>query len=154
MKELLDKPLSRHFMLREFVRSATAERLRIDNLPSWKHVSRMCNLCIRVLEPIRCRFGVIILTSGYRSPELNRAVGGVENSQHTKGEAADIRVCDLETGRKMLHFIARHCDFDQAILERSRRTGALWLHVSSRIATTDNRRQAFVSSSVARREKP
>ena len=128
----LNQKLSEHFTLREFVRSATADRLGIDNTPQMSHVARMCHLCQRVLEPLRRQYGRIVITSGYRCPELNRSVGGVASSQHQRGEAADIRIPDMFTGMQMFDFIRLHCDYDQLIFEHSPRTGGVWMHVSCR----------------------
>lgn len=80
-----DLRLTKHFCLSEFTRSATAIRYGINNQPSEQQVQRLQALCQQVLEPLRRRFGVIRITSGYRSPELNVRVGGVPNSQHTLG---------------------------------------------------------------------
>lgn len=146
MKNNLSQKLSEHFTLREFVRSATAERLHIDNTPGWEHVARLCHLCQRVLEPLRHRFGRIVITSGYRCPRLNRAVGGVSNSQHMRGEAADIRVVDMVVGMQMFNFIRECCDYDQLLFEHSPRTGGIWLHVSCRTAG-NNRHQAIIQRS-------
>ena len=83
--------LSEHFDLNEFTRSATADRLHIDNSIPEELIPSLKNLCEKVLEPLRQHFGTpVVISSGYRCPALNRAVGGVPNSQHLKGEAADI----------------------------------------------------------------
>ena len=134
--------LTEHFSLREFVISATAIRHGIINMPPAEAQQRLEALCREVLEPLRRRFGVIRITSGYRSPEVNRLVGGSATSQHLRGEAADISIGSLEVGHKMYEFIRTHLDFDQLILERKRKTGARWLHVSYRMDGR-NRRQAF-----------
>ena len=82
---------------------------------------------------------MIRVTSGYRCAELNRRVGGVGNSQHTKGEAADLHVGSAEVGRKMYAWIVGHTDFDQLLFERSADKKSRWLHVSYR-ADGHNRR--------------
>ena len=134
--------LTEHFNLREFVISAAAVRHGIDNMPPAESVVRIKALCREVLEPLRRRFGVIRITSGYRCETVNRLVGGVATSQHVRGEAADISVGSIEVGRKMYEFVRSRLDFDQLILEHRRKTGARWLHVSYRM-TGGNRRQAF-----------
>lgn len=122
--------LSEHFTLEEFTRSATSVRLGIDNTPPEAAVERLRKLCQHVLEPLRMRFGVLKVTSGYRCRTLNDAVGGAKGSQHTRGEAADIFVSSEEVAMKMVDFASRNLDFDQAILEHRRRTGSRWLHIS------------------------
>lgn len=122
--------LSKHFSLEEMTNSGTAIRLRIANRPSTVQIENLRQLCLNVLEPVRLRFGVTRITSGYRCPELNSAVGGVPDSQHTRGEAADIHISDMEVGRKIFDFICRNTDFDQLLFERRVKGGCRWLHVS------------------------
>ena len=82
--------LSRNFSLRELTKSATAERSGIDNNPKdLEHLVNMTHLAIHILQPCRDEFGVITVNSGYRSPDLNKAVGGSDKSQHCHGQAAD-----------------------------------------------------------------
>lgn len=138
-----DLRLSEHFVLREFVRSATAQRLHIDNTPQACHVARLIALCEHVLEPLRREFGPLVINSGYRCTALNRAVGGVPHSQHLRGEAADVRTRSTAEARRMFDFVRRHLVFDQVLLERNRRTGSVWLHVSYRRDEGANRRQAL-----------
>ena len=135
-----NEQLTEHFTLREFVVSRTAMVKNIDNTPTDEVVERLTALCEHVLEPLRRRFGVIRVTSGYRSEELNRLVGGVKHSQHCRGEAADLHVGSRETGRKMFLWIVDHLDFDQLLFERSRDGKSRWLHVSYR-PDGPNRRQ-------------
>ncbi|MDD7317841.1 MAG: D-Ala-D-Ala carboxypeptidase family metallohydrolase [Prevotella sp.] len=122
--------LTEHFTLKEMCQSGTAVRMSIDNVPDEKTVERLKALCVNVLEPTRRRFGVLRVTSGYRCPQLNKAVNGAQNSQHMRGEAADIHVSSMEVGRKMYDFIKKNTAFDQLIFEHSKSTGATWLHVS------------------------
>lgn len=122
--------LSEHFSLEEMTRSGEALRRKIGNEPAAGQVENLRQLCLNVLEPVRRRFGATRITSGYRCPELNEAVGGVADSQHIRGEAADIHISDMEVGRKMFDFIRRHTDFDQLLFERRVKGGCRWLHVS------------------------
>ncbi len=124
--------LTAHFSLREMCASGTAIRLGIKNEPSEEVIHRLQQLCEHVLEPLRQRFGVIRITNGYRCDRLNKAVGGVKNSQHRLGEAADIHVSNIEVGRKMFRYIKENLEFDQLLFERIQENGACWLHVSFR----------------------
>ena len=140
--EVKDRKLTPHFRLSEFTKSATARRLRISNQPTEEAVENLENLCNEILEPLRRQFGPIHINSGYRCPQLNEAVGGVGNSSHLRGEAADIRLRDTETGRAYYVFLLTHTDFDQLLFEHNRK-GGQWLHVSCRKARGSNRHQAF-----------
>ena len=88
--------LSEHSSLWEMTRSGMAIRKGIENRPRPEHVMRMRALCRNVLEPLRRRFGMIRITSGYRCPALNIMVRGARNSQHQYGEAADIHIASPE----------------------------------------------------------
>ena len=133
--------LTEHFSLEEMVRSGVAIRRKIDNSPSPSDVERLRQLCVHVLEPVRRRFGVTRISSGYRSAALNAAVGGVATSQHLRGEAADIHISDMETGRRIYDYIRRNLDFDQLLFEHRMSNGCRWLHVSY-TTRRPNRRQA------------
>ena len=135
------KRLSPHFVLREFTLSGTAIRNRIDNTPTGVEVERLRALCVNVLEPLRRRFGVLRITSGYRSERLNSLVGGAKNSQHRLGEAADIHISSREVAQKMCDYVRSNLDFDQLILESSKKMGVLWLHVSYK--ARGNRKEFF-----------
>jgi hypothetical protein len=83
-------PKAYNFRYIEFIRSNTAIRLGINNIPNndqWENIER---LAVNVLQPIRIHFGPIIIRSGYRSPILNKNIGGSSISNHMKGEASDI----------------------------------------------------------------
>lgn len=84
--------LTKNFTLEEMLRSSTADKKGIDNTPSKEVKANLRELCEKVLQPIRDAWGApLIVTSGYRCPELNKAVGGSSTSQHKFGSAADIR---------------------------------------------------------------
>ena len=138
-----NKMLSEHFSLEEMTRSGVAIRMRIDNNPDEEQVENMRQLCRNVLEPVRRRFGVTRITSGFRSQALNAAVGGTPDSQHLRGEAADLHISNMEVGRKVFDFIRLHADFDQLLFERRIKGGYWWLHVSF-TTRRPNRHQAML----------
>ena len=121
--------LSRNFMLREFVNSTTASRKGISNKPTEVHLSNLKILIDNVIQPLRDKIGPIRITSGYRSPALNRAIGGSSRSQHSKGMAADIQfVRDNEMDNKVIFdtILEMGLDFDQMINEFD----YSWIHIS------------------------
>lgn len=125
----------KYFTISELTRSATARRLGIDNTPPADVSFRLAKLVNNILDPLREAWGQpIIVTSGYRCPKLNKAVGGSSTSQHTKGEAADIRtVSDRpEDNRKLLDLLlSLDLPFDQVINEYPDAMGNPdWIHVS------------------------
>ena len=146
--------LSEHFCLREFLVSATAQKHHIPNVPLKCHITALTNLCVHCLEPIRRQLGLPIqVTSGYRCPMLNTLVGGVETSQHLRGEAADItiplrhrpfaHITHEQTARLLMNYARQYADFDQLILEHSATTW--WLHISCRINRRKNRHQVIIN---------
>lgn len=117
----------KYFKLSEFINSATANRLGIDNIPSFEVVDNL-NRLADYLDGIRAKFGKpILISSGYRCPRLNKAVGGVVNSQHLKGLAADLVCSDME---KLLSIIRETKGFDQVITEHNKGSKSYWIHVS------------------------
>ena len=134
--------LTKNFTLDEMCKSKKAKELRIKNVPSPKEVARLKVLCEKVLQPLRDYMGEpVIINSGYRSPELNKKVGGVRDSQHLIGEAADINCKgSLEYANRIIEFIMLNLEFDQLILERKK--GAMWVHVS--YTTSGKNRQQYL----------
>ncbi len=124
--------LSNNFRLSEFTRSDTAKRLGIENeCSSVEQVLNLAYLCHMVLQPLRDKFGPIRITSGYRQPELNEAVGGASNSQHLRGEAADIHLPSVDKGLEYLAFLKTLPAVHELIWEQSA-SGTCWIHVSAR----------------------
>ena len=120
--------LSQHFGLHEFLRSGTAARMGIDMTPPPEVVNNLRRLCVNVLEPLRVILDrPIAITSGYRPPALNAAIGGAKNSQHVLGEAADIIVVGMSPHDVWASLRAADIKFDQAIEEFNQ-----WTHVSYR----------------------
>jgi zinc D-Ala-D-Ala carboxypeptidase len=132
--------LSEYFSLNEMTRSQTASRLGIDNTPGDSEVESLRFLCVNVLDPIRKHFGVPFSpSSGYRCEELNKAIGSSPNSQHCKGEAADIEIPGVPN-LQLSWWIRAHLDFDQLILEYYNvgDPAGGWVHVSSKKNTKEN----------------
>ena len=146
--------LTEHFDLSEFTRSATADRLHIDNTIPEELIPNLKNLCEQVLEPLREHFGIpVIISSGYRCNQLNKAVGGVPNSQHQKGEAADIILpaslssnlsslsSKLSSLSSWFYWLLDNSHFDQIGYEQSGSTK--WIHVSCKLDPTQKRQSVF-----------
>ena len=125
--------LSENFELREFTRSDTATRKGIANDPGVQAVKAIEHLVTNLLQPLRKVYGKrMVINSGYRCPELNKAVGGVPTSQHTKGEAADVA---CEHPSYLVECVRRSgLDFDQCIQYSS------FVHLSLKLSG-QNRRQ-------------
>ena len=134
--------LSEHFRLTEFTTSLVAVTRRIDNTPPLPAICNLQQLCLHVLEPLRAHLGhAVRINSGYRSPRLNAAVGGVKTSDHTRGCAADIFVPDAKTGREWFAWMMDHLEFDQLIWETASAGKACWIHVGYRAG--HNRQQVI-----------
>ena len=119
----------KHFTLDEMIHSDTADRLGIDNTPTSEAIQCIDDLVTNVLDKLRGEWGrPIVVTSGYRCKELNAAVGGAHNSQHLKGQAADIVSDDFEVFRRFVRRWCKDNEFDQCIFEHS--GGREWIHIS------------------------
>lgn len=141
--------ISQYFTLSELTKSDTAIRLGIYNEPNLAQVANLQLLVSNVLDPCREHFGPIRVTSGYRSPELCLAVGSSINSQHAKGQAADIECLSPAVSNVMLaEYIANTLDFDQLILEfyipGDPKSG--WVHVS--YSQSKNRKELLLANRV------
>lgn len=124
----MDKQLTKHFSLSEFVGSPTARKIGIDNTPTSEALDNLKALANAICEPARQGLRLPIrITSGYRSWRLNRAVGGVKGSQHEQGEAVDL-VC--QDNRALFEYIRRYLIFDQLIWEHGDEHAPQWVHVS------------------------
>ena len=124
--------LSKNLALAEVMRSETAKRKGISNMPTPEHIENFKLLAEKVFQPIREHFGIpIILSSGYRSKALNTAVGGALSSQHCTGEAIDIDM-DGTTIKNadVFNFIKDNLNFDQLIWEFGTNDNPDWVHVS------------------------
>jgi hypothetical protein len=108
--------LSTNFSLSELTKSEAATRLGLDNDPTQEIISSLQALVNHILQPVRDKFGPVVVTSGYRSPEVNKAIGGSTTSDHCKGQAADFEVLGKDN-RELAIWIAENMQFTQLILE-------------------------------------
>lgn len=126
--------ISEHLTLAELIRSESAKRLGVTNMPTPEHIINLKELAENIFEPIRAHFRCpIYISSGYRSHELNRALLGAKTSQHLKGEAIDIDMDGSPNGvtNAMIYdFIIAKLDFDQLIWEHGNTVNPAWVHVS------------------------
>lgn len=138
--------LSPHFSLEEFTYSSTAlargfdNSLNPENPAHAKIISNLKTLCKEVLEPLRDHIQEpVIISSGYRCPKLNKAVGCSPTSQHMNGEACDIYLEDQEKLREWFTWLMDG-QFDQLILEQASKTSCqYWIHVSCKPDLSQNR---------------
>ena len=128
----MNTPVTMHFTMEELYASDTAKRLGINNKPSVQQMINIVYLAAYVLEPLRVAMGEPIpIGSGFRCQQLNKAVGGVSNSQHLTGQAADLCIDgDIKKGKRWFNYIKDHLPFDQLIWEHNPKTGSYWVHVS------------------------
>lgn len=133
--------LSKNFTLDEFTRSATAVKNGWNNEPGPQELAALVSLVQNVLQPARDALSAPInITSGYRSPQVNAAIGGAANSQHMQGQAADI---NAGSKTAQLFFLIRDTlPFDQLIWELGNDAAPEWIHVSYR-STGNNRGQVL-----------
>jgi zinc D-Ala-D-Ala carboxypeptidase len=126
--------ISAHLDLSEVIRSDTAKRNGISNMPTAEHITNFKKLAENIFEPIRNHFGVpIFISSGYRSKALNTAIKGSLSSQHCAGEAIDIDMDGSSSGvtnKMIFDFIKENLDFDQLIFEFGTKDAPDWVHVS------------------------
>jgi len=136
--------LSKNFTLQEFTKSQTAERRGIDNTPVEGHLENAKALFENVVQPVRDNFGVTVINSGYRSGDLNYAIGGSNTSQHCKGQAVDIE-CPGTPNYDVAKWIEENLDFDQLILEfyTPGIPDSGWVHVSYK--SEDNRKSVLTA---------
>ena len=129
---MIQTPITMHFTIEELCASQTAKAKGISNTPNMQQLINLVYLAAYVLEPLRVAMGEPIkIGSGFRCQQLNKAVGGVANSQHLKGQAADLCIDgDIKKGKKWFAYIRDYLPFDQLIWEKNPKTGNYWVHVS------------------------
>jgi hypothetical protein len=141
--------LSTNLSLAEVTRSETAKRRGISNMPTAEHIENFKKLAANIFQPIREHFGKpIIISSGYRSAELNKAIGGSLSSQHCSGEAIDIDMDGTDiTNKQIFDYIKNNLTFDQMIWEFGTDANPDWVHVSF-AANRSQRKQILVAKKV------
>lgn len=125
-----------NFQMSELIHSDTAIKHNVNNMPDINNLDCMLDLIFYCLQPLRDKLGKpIIISSGYRNSQVNRLVGGVPTSQHTKGQAVDFTVRGM-TISQVIDFIKKSgIEYDQLIDERT------WVHLS--FVKGKNRKQCF-----------
>ena len=126
---------SDNFTLQELIHSTTADKHRISNIPDVEQIRNLQYGVDMVLQPLRYKYGKpIVITSGYRCAALNKLVGGVANSYHLQGNAADIRVHSQEEAKELFRILKTIPSVDVALFEHS--TTSCWLHVQWNMHST------------------
>ena len=123
----MNMKLSKNFSLAEMV--ATSHK-KLQDAPSVDVIQNLQHLCIHVLQPLRDAIGrPVYITSGYRSAKLNARVGGVPNSYHLRGLAADIHVDNEEHAKVLFEILKKNPYVHRVLIER--KNGARWIHVQT-----------------------
>ena len=141
--------ISKHITYKEAVRSNTALRLNINNIPNDYEISNMVGIASNVFEPLREYVGgPIRINSFYRCEELNRAIGGSSRSQHCEGRAIDLDdTFGHKTNAEMFNYIKNNLNFDQLIWEFGDDTNPDWVHVSF-VSNDENRGRCLKAEKV------
>lgn len=145
----LSKKVGATLTLAECIKSDTAIRKSIDNTPTQEHYEAMFLLATKVYDPLCKKLGgKLPISSFYRSPKLNRAIGGASSSQHSKGQAMDIDVDGMNniTNSVVFNAILNLFDFDQLIWEFGSDKNPAWVHVS--YTNKVNRKQVLRASKI------
>tara|TARA_R100000388_G_scaffold74619_1_gene54057 strand:+ start:4886 stop:5356 length:471 start_codon:yes stop_codon:yes gene_type:complete len=137
--------LSKNLSLAEATKSLTAKRLGIDNTPDDWVTENLRQVAINIFQPVRDAFrNPIYVSSGYRSADLNTAIGGSKRSQHVEGRALDLDadVYGGCTNSQIFNYIKENLEFDQLIWEFGDESNPDWVHVSF-IYDGDNRKRCL-----------
>ena len=140
--------LSKNFSLEELIRSSTAMKIGIDNIPNDEHLKNLQVVVDEIAQPLRDHFGKPVrINSGYRSPALNDAIGGSKKSQHSKGEALDLEI-DGVSNLEVADWITDNSDYDQVILEfynPAEGPNSGWVHASCKANLSENRERNLIA---------
>lgn len=143
--------ISKHITYAEAIRSDSAKRLEIDNIPTAAQLANMKSVAENVFEKVREHFDTqIYISSFFRCQLLNKAIGGVSSSQHCTGCAMDIDADQYggTTNRKIFDYIKDNLDFDQLIAENvDSNNNIAWVHCSY-VNTEKNRREVLLMRKV------
>ena len=144
----MDK-ISAHISYKEATASQTATRKGISNDPNADQLKNMQEVAYTIFEPVRAHFGKpIFISSFFRSPDLNTAIGGSSTSQHCKGEAIDIDGDRTGVSNKeIFDYIRKHLVFDQLIWEFGDDNSPNWVHVSY-TNERENRKQVLIAKKI------
>lgn len=140
--------LTENLTLQEATKSNTATRLGIDNTPSESIIEIMKLTAEKIFQPLRDALGPIRVSSFYRSPDLNRAIGGSKTSQHCTGEAIDMQGISVSNAKLFMEACKLE-DFDQIIWEFGTLEEPDWVHVS--YSKTHNRKQILRATKIGKR---
>ena len=142
--------LSDNFTLAELTKSQTAVRKGIRNEPSTEHINNLIHLARTILQPVREYLGEpVMISSGYRSPELCEAIGSSAKSQHAKGEAADFEIPGIDN-KELAAWIVANTEFDQLILEYyiENDPNSGWVHCSVKTPPEEGRKQILQAKKI------
>lgn len=137
--------LSVDFTLQELTNSEIAQRNNIANIPNADQITNLVLLCQYILQPVRVHFNKpVIITSGYRSPELCTLIGSKPTSQHTQGQAADFKITGI-ANKTVSDWIVNNLNYDQCILEfyNEKEPNSGWVHCSY---SFDNNRKEYLQA--------
>lgn len=141
-KQKTNQLKSEFFTLEELTKSSTAKRLKIDNTPNAEILKNLQYGVDMVLDPLRRIIQKpIIITSGYRCEKLNKAVGGVSNSWHQQGKAADIHIAGEDNAREIFEILKTLPSVDTILFEHS--SNSQWIHVQWNMAKTPRHHYNF-----------
>ena len=139
--------LTKNFSLDELIYSRTADVKGLDNFPEQPELDNLIYLCELILQPLRESVGPIHVTSGYRGPQLNKAIGGVDTSLHAQGLAVDIYSEELDNFELAI-YIKDRFSFEELVLEKcplsNPRKG--WVHIAVKRESMSNEVMSFIKN--------